>query len=378
MSRHRCRLASVGLLLIVLTLSACLRGWEVDLVGPDGASWPVSRDVLRDLTLNDNEQEVALEYVLYAAGYDLVESVHLVSDGGDTWSVVWEEGADSVWWGMKGELRIGELSLRPARVEVVSLVPPWPVTAHITDLAPTAAAALGLPAPAEATGRALDVAPAEHVVLLFLDGFGYVRYIEAREEGLIPVLAALEPPHLALTTYPPVTSVSSASMVTGAPPSVHGATHRGIRRTEVETIFNVVAEAGLTSAAVEGNALAFNLPQTEIILSGDRDGDGSTDDNVLANALDVIRQGMPEFLWVHFHGIDDAGHTYGPGAPEEAATIKAVDGYVGEILAELPDNTLVMIAADHGMHSVEEDGRSGNHGHLIASDMLIPIFILQP
>jgi hypothetical protein len=338
----------------------------------------VNRDVLRELTLSDDEQEVALEYVLYAAGYDLVESVHLVSETGDTWSVIWEEGADSVWWTMKGELRIGEQSIRPERIEVVPLVPPAPVTAHITDIAPTLAAALGRPAPSEATGRALDAAPAEHVVLLFLDGFGYVRYLEAREAGLIPVLGALAPPHPALTTYPPVTSVSSASMVTGAPPSVHGATHRGIRRTEVETIFDVIAEAGLTSAAVEGNALAFNLPRTEIILSGDRDGDGSTDDNVLANALEVIRQGMPEFLWIHFHGIDDAGHTYGPGAPEEAATIRAVDGYVGEILAELPESTLVMIVADHGMHSVEEDGRSGNHGHLIARDMLIPIFVVQP
>ncbi len=47
MSRRRCWVVSVGLLLILLILSACLGGWEVDLVGPDGASWPVSRDVLR-------------------------------------------------------------------------------------------------------------------------------------------------------------------------------------------------------------------------------------------------------------------------------------------------------------------------------------------
>jgi hypothetical protein len=378
MEARRSWVVSVGLLLILLALNACLGGWEVDLVGPDGTSWPVSREVLRGLTLDGDEREVPLEYVLYAAGYELVESVHLVGDKGDTWTVVWEEGAGSVWWGLKGDLRIGEQSIRPARVEVVPLVPPAPVVAHITDIAPTVAAALELPTPEEATGRALDVAPAEHVVLLFLDGFGYVRYTEARDSGIIPVLGALDPPRVALTTYPPVTSVSTASMVTGAPPSVHGATHRGIRRTEVETIFDVVAAAGLHSVAVEGNALAFNLPQTEIILSGDRDGDGSTDDNVLANALDAIRQGMPDFLWIHFHGIDDMGHTYGPGAPEEEATIRAVDGYVGQILDALPEGTLVLICADHGMHLVEEEGRSGNHGNLIARDMLIPLFVLQP
>ncbi len=249
------------------------------------------------MTLNDDEQEVALEYVLYAAGYDLVESVHLVSDKGDTWSVVsQEEGADSVWWGMKGGLRIGEQSLRPVRVEVVPMVAPGACDGSHHGPRAEVAAHWGLPTPSEATGRALDVARAEHVVLLFLDGFGYVRYIEALDGGLLPVLGTLDAPRVALTTYPPVTSVSSASMVTGAPPSVHGATHRGIRRTEVETIFDVVAAAGLRSAAVEGDALAFKSPaDRDHPVGRPRDGDGSTDDNVLANALEVIRQGMTDF-----------------------------------------------------------------------------------
>ncbi len=57
-------------------------------------------------------------------------------------------------------------------------------------------------------------------------------------------------------------------------------------------------------------------------LSGDRDGNGSTDDNVLANALASWSRKCPTCCYVHFHGIDDAGHTYGPGAPEEEAVIR--------------------------------------------------------
>jgi hypothetical protein len=376
--RQRVPAAVTALVTILLALSACVGSWEVEVVGPEGKTWRVDRRTLRELTLSDDEREVALDYVLYAAGYELINTVHLVGVKGDDVSVAWEEVAASAWWGLDGSLRLQERSFRVARIEVVPLTPPAPVTAHITDIAPTVAAALGLPAPAEATGRGLDVSPADHVVVLFLDGFGYLRYIEALEAGLIPVLAELDTPHLALTVYPPATSVASASLVTGAPPRIHGATHRGIRRTEVETVFDVVAKAGLRSVAVEGDALAFNLPQTEIILSGDRDGDGSTDDNVLGNARAVIEESMPDFLWIHFHGIDDAGHTYGPGAPEEAATIHRVDGYVGQILEALPEGTLVLIVADHGMHVVEGEGRLGNHGHLIARDMLIPIFVLQP
>jgi predicted AlkP superfamily pyrophosphatase or phosphodiesterase len=222
-------------------------------------------------------------------------------------------------------------------------------------------------------------------LLLFLDGFGYVRYIEARDAGLIPNLAALGEPLVGLTVYPPSTSVASAALLSGAPPQVNGVDQRGIRKTEVETLFDVANAAGLQVVAVEGNALAFNLRNAEMQLSGDRDGNGSTDDNVLANALAVLDGGMPDLFYVHFHGIDDAGHTYGPKTPEEEAVIREVDAAVGQLLAALPADTLIIIFADHGMHVVEpalsvaegEEGRLGNHGHLIERDMFVPIFLVS-
>jgi arylsulfatase A-like enzyme len=55
-----------------------------------------------------------------------------------------------------------------------------------------------------------------------------------------------------------------------------------------------------------------------------------------------------------------------------------VDAALGQILDALPERTLVLMVADHGMHLVSEESRLGNHGHLIARDMLIPIFVLQP
>jgi predicted AlkP superfamily pyrophosphatase or phosphodiesterase len=137
----------------------------------------------------------------------------------------------------------------------------------------------------------------------------------------------------------------------------------------------VAAAGGLEVSAVEGEALAFNLLGAEIQLSGDRDGNGGTDDNVLANALTVLDAGMPDLFFVHFHGIDDAGHTYGPGTPEEEAKIREVDAAVGRLLEALPASTLVIIFADHGMHLVDEEGRLGNHGNLVERDMFIPIWV---
>jgi predicted AlkP superfamily pyrophosphatase or phosphodiesterase len=258
------------------------------------------------------------------------------------------------------------------------------VQAHITDVAPTAAAALGLPAPAQATGRVLEVPTAGHVLLLFLDGLGYVRTSEALREGLIPdlaALAALAPgqtgePFVGLTVYPPCTSVATAALLTGASPQVNGVDQRGIRKTEAETLFDVAAAAGLRVVAVEGEALAFALRNAEIQLSGDRDGNGSTDDNVLANALAVLEEGMPDLFYVHFHGIDDAGHGYGPGTPQEEAAIREVDAAVGRLIEALPADTLIILFADHGMHPVEGEKRLGNHGHLIDRDMFIPILLV--
>ena len=369
---------SACMALLCLALAACLPRWETTIVAPDGSPYLVNQARLDDLSAyiepDEGQEGVPLERLLWNAGHTLIEELALIQTNGTRHVLDWPAAA-GVEWHKNGQLVYNGQTARVERIEVRALALLSQVRASITDLAPSAAAALGLPAPAQAIGRALDAPPAEHVLLLFLDGFGYLRYTQALQQGEIPTLSGLGQPLLAATTYPPVTSVSTGSLLTGAPPAVHGADQRGIRKTEVETLFDVAASAGRTVVAVEGEALAFELRSAEWQLSGDRDGNGSTDDNVLRNALAVLDQGMPDLLLVHFHGIDDAGHTYGPGAPEERAAVREVDAAAGEILAALPANTLALIFADHGMHPVQEEGRLGNHGHLIAEDMLIPIFV---
>src|SRR5690606_42120446 len=80
--------------------------------------------------------------------------------------------------------------------------------ASVTGTGPSAAAALGLPPPSSATGQPIIETSASHVMLVYLDGFGYVRYTEALEADLIPNLAQLDPPLRGITTYPSITSVS--------------------------------------------------------------------------------------------------------------------------------------------------------------------------
>ncbi len=375
--------AGISILIVLLVILAdCGPSWQAMVVAPDGAMFPVDRQVLKGLErfAEEGAKGVPLERVLWTAGHQAVERVTILDGEGARHEFAWAAEAGGAPWLPDGTILIGGEELEAVRVEVEPPALLAQVEAKITDVAPTAAAALGLAPPSTATGRALPVAGGamgvDHVLLLFLDGFGYVRYAEAAEAGLIPNLASLGAPMVGLTVYPPNTQVGSAALLTGAPPQVNGVEQRGIRQTELETLFDVATRAGLQVFAVEGNALAFNLRNTEMTLSGDRDGNGSTDDNVLTNALTVLETGMPDLFYVHFHGIDDAGHTYGPGAPEEEAAILGVDAAVGQLLQVLPPKTLTIIFADHGMHPVEEEEDRGNHEYLIARDMFIPVLLV--
>ncbi len=367
---------------VFLLLAGCAPAWQATVIQPDGSPFPVDKTVLENLgdfgIDTDSQQQIPLERVLLAANHRVVERLAIVDADGARLEFEWAALADDTpLWLNDGRLSIGGEEFAVARVEVAPPVMMSQVQADITDIAPTIAAALGLPAPAQATGRALETPPAGHALLIFLDAFGYVRYVEALEDGLIPYMATLDTPLVALTSYPPCTSVASASLLTGAPPTVNGATQRGIRKTEVETIFDVASGAGLRVVAVEGDTLGFNLRNAEVTLSGDRDGNGGTDDNVLANTLAVLEDDMPDLFFIHFHGIDDQGHNYGPDAPAERTKISEVDAAVEQIIAAAPADTLVIIFADHGMHHVDEQGRQGNHGHLIERDMIIPIFVIS-
>jgi len=109
-------------------------------------------------------------------------------------------------------------------------------------------------------------------------------------------------------------------------------------------------------------------------MSGDRDGNGYYDDNVMKNSLDVIQSEMPDLMYIHFQEIDDMGHEFGPDSDEYESAIIRVDSFLSEIYNALPEKTLLVIFADHGMHTTAD---GGNHGTLIASDLIIPIIFLE-
>lgn len=211
----------------------------------------------------------------------------------------------------------------------------------------------------------------ERVLVLFLDGWGWYmfRYFEDKQ----PFLAGLNP-QPALAAYPPITPVGLATVITGVRPEIHGIQSRNDRRMNdgVTDIFETARELGARTVYVQGhtNPIATSLVP---ILSPGTDGPYGTDGNVFENAR---RNLDADFLFVHFHGIDDDAHSYGPYAPEVGARMALIDEYV-RYLVENWGSGVVIITADHGLHRIYDNPyRLGDHYKFCHENMIVPYVVI--
>jgi hypothetical protein len=209
---------------------------------------------------------------------------------------------------------------------------------------------------------------ADRVVLFYLDAFGYERYLDAEQGGLVNNISSLGEPLKAVCVYPSITQNNAKAMATGLAPDLV----RGDFRSYLpynDTILDILERKGLDAVWVDGNSPPVSVNDT--ILNIDMNGDGSEDDEVTAAAINEYRAGA-DFMVVHFADTDTIMHDHGPYSPEGRAAVKAADAEIGKILENLDSGTVVIIYADHGCHTAE---RGGNHGTLIPDDMYIPIII---
>ena len=370
----------VLLVLLALLLSACGQKWVFTVKPSIGEEFQVNRTLLESYSEFKVEDDticdgIPLEIVLYQNGVEVIQSIEVIGTEGGTMSLDKEDLIAEVCVEMDGGLKSDENVIYPETM-IVNEYDVVLDAKKIQDVTATTAFALGLEMDG-LYGTSLVNETYDHVALIFLDGFSYKTYQQALSENLISNIEKESTVYRAITVFPPRTTTSSAALLTGLTPNGSGVNITGVRTTEARTIFDAATEKGLSSIAIEGESLAFNLRNTTPVLSGDRDNNGGTDDNTFTNAMDALSEGVPDLVWIHFHGIDDVGHYCGPITDEVLDKVVEVDGYVGQILEILPENTLIIIFADHGMHYEfeKEEEELGNHGNLIYEDMVIPIFI---
>ncbi len=210
----------------------------------------------------------------------------------------------------------------------------------------------------------------EKVLLILVDGFSFQQYLKATEGGFAPFLASIKKADPAVSVYKPVTNAGLAAMITGKTPAENGIYSRKQRELKVESIFGKLLGMGKTALLIEGD---IQIIKTEIepMLNADYNKDGMKDDEIFESAFKNLQEGY-DFLMVHFHSVDEKGHDYGDMSEKTMEAIRQIDGYVRQLAQNW--NGRIIITADHGMHSV---GNEGNHGDFRFEDLIVPYVMIE-
>ena len=373
----RKKIALVLLLLIAIT--ACNPFHSVIIQDATDTDQQVVVDSKLAAELNrflDDEGKLPLDRLLHQIGYQVVEKISLYQEGKPVLDFDWVKVAEQIYWHKDGSISFEGEKIIPEKIKIWSDMLAPTAQFRVTDLANTILSALSCNLIESSYSTSQTEIKASHVVFIFWDGLGYLDIQKALELQIVPTLTSLPEPLMGITVFPSKTSVATAAMITGLPPEENGVDMAGIRSSEAKTIFDILEENNKTFSIVEGNTLYLNnLSGDHLLLNPDIDGNASTDDEVFTSAIQEMRGSMPDFLWVHFHGLDDNGHTYSPWSEEYVQNMENIDGYIDDLINASPFDTLFIISADHGMHSSTAGVRSGEHGTLAPQDMLIPLML---
>lgn len=201
------------------------------------------------------------------------------------------------------------------------------------------------------------------VLVIELDGYGLMMM----DSEAMPFLTS-HAFDTALAAFPPISPVGLATMLTGKQPREHGITSRDTREVKCPDLFRALSDMGLKARYIEGDSALIKTSLAPI-LSPDLNGILGTDDEVFENAMSAD---AADFMFVHFHGIDDVATAKGPYSPEVKERMRVTDEYVRALAENFSGK--VIVTADHGLH---EDGDGGAHGEYTREDMLVPYFIFD-
>ena len=232
--------------------------------------------------------------------------------------------------------------------------------------------------------------PRTPVVVVCVDGCEPEYLDRAVEHGAMPWLASARTAGTALVgdcVMPSFTNPNNLSIVTGAPPSVHGISgnyfwdpHAGVevmmndpKYLRAETILARLAAAGATVAVVTAKDKLRRLlghGMTGICFSSEKADETTKAEHGIADALGFVGRPLPsvysadlsEFVFAagvrlmetarpdvtYLSTTDYVQHKHAPGTPAADAFYRMMDGY----LARLDGlGAIVALTADHGMNA---------------------------
>ena len=252
----------------------------------------------------------------------------------------------------------------------------------IADLTPTFCELLGIrkPATCAASAVASVVDHAGHIMdgigktkkaLLFCaDACGNVQ--ENYRPDVFQRIKAVAGLEIKSTcVMPSVTPVCYGSIFTGTPPAVHGITKYEKPVLKVETLFDVMAEAGLNVAIVAINSCSIDT------IFRQRNVDNysfRTDEMSYQMTLQLLRENKYDVIISYMTGYDAVAHKTGVDSPEAKEELELAAKRF-EVLAETMDecwkdyHRVLTFVPDHGQHPVAPT--QGSHGENCPEDMQV-------
>ena len=241
---------------------------------------------------------------------------------------------------------------------LVTWVPGWATGDRATDRTPRDA------------GPARCGAPSRKVVLFVIDGCRVDRLAEADTPFLDRLAREGVSYRRCSTVYPARTVTGFSSMLTGAPPAVHGMRSNFVPSLGVkcESVFDVIPNARMVGIAHLVDAFGDAVSTVTAVMPNDE-----IDAALCNKAREVVGRDDPDVLIVQTLSVDQTGHFRGSFYDEYLAHIESTDRELERMVAWLGerwgglDGVTIGVLSDHGQ------GRGiGGHGHWTATERWVP------
>ena len=228
---------------------------------------------------------------------------------------------------------------------------------------PSVAAALGVPGFHDSLGieESAGMRP-RHVVVVLVDGLGWHQL--RGHAALAPNLLGGRP---VSTAFPSTTPVGLASLGTGMAPGGHGMVGAAFYLPETDAILHPLAWADdphpqavqpertiLESIAASGTRVRSVGPRafahSGLTRAALRGGDYAGADSVGERLAQASAAGPePGLTYMYWGDLDKTGHVHGVDSDAWREELRHVDSIIGRLRERLPQESVLVVTADHGM-----------------------------
>lgn len=250
--------------------------------------------------------------------------------------------------------------------------PPRYGSRSVAEVLTSAAAALG----AEGFDNALELPQARRVVVVLVDGLG-MEQLEARR-SYAPFLRSAEDLGELDAAFPSTTASSLAALGTGLPVGAHGLTGFDSYSPELgravnmlggwdpqvdprrwqphPTVLERLEEQDIDAVTISRGKFQDSALTRAALRGGRFVGAEGVFARTMA-AQENLRAGRRGLMYFYWDDLDKTGHRSGWRSQEWTEALEELDSSLRRLVSRLPQDTAVVLTADHGMVDVPPEGR---------------------